>query len=482
MPDSYYQFGKGLVTKEELFETHPCHAEVARREAWLCELGSSETSVPELDRRIRSALQGARDWVLIGGPPCQAYSVAGRSRNTGEVNYVAAEDSRHFLYREYLKILTRHWPSVFVMENVKGILSSRVNGDSVFHSMLEDLTDPTGTLSNPDEVEGTAHRYVIYSLVEPSNIDMFGVPTNPTADFVIECEKFGIPQTRHRVILLGVRDDLAGVPGLLRPNATPVKTSDVLTGLPRLRSRLSLTGNGKGWSPTDDSPGAWLKAAKSVASRNLLCAIREKGGEDVATLVKEIAQSLQIPRDDYGSEFVKFDAGTRYRPDWFLDSRLGGVVNCSTRAHIKDDLHRYLYAACFARIRKRTPRLSDFPDALHPDHRNVGKSLDHDNFGDRFRVQLGDQPATTVVSHISKDGHYYIHYDPLQCRSMTAREAARLQTFPDNYIFCSNRTQQYKQIGNAVPPLLAVQIAEIVHEVLVGSSSPAVKHVRHAYA
>jgi DNA (cytosine-5)-methyltransferase 1 len=140
------------------------------------------------------------------------------------------------------------------------------------------------------------------------------------------------------------------------------------------------------------------------------------------------------------------------------DERIQTLSGNETRGHMASDLARYLFASCFAKAENRSPKAPEFPASLAPNHAN----WDSGKFSDRFRVQRWNAPATTVTSHISKDGHYYIHPDAAQCRSLTVREAARLQTFPDNYHFLGNRTQQFVQVGNAVPPYLAKQIADVL--------------------
>ncbi|NLD20937.1 MAG: DNA cytosine methyltransferase, partial [Bacteroidales bacterium] len=139
-----------------------------------------------------------------------------------------------------------------------------------------------------------------------------------------------------------------------------------------------------------------------------------------------------------------------------------------SRSHIETDLHRYLFCSAWAICAERegweiiTPKSNDYIEELMPNHANFKSG----KFSDRFRVQAKSIPATTITSHISKDGHYFIHPDPKQCRSLTVREAARVQTFPDNYFFVGNRTQQYVQVGNAVPPYLAYKIAKKIHETI----------------
>lgn len=445
-PGDYYDYLARNITREELFRRHRNAATKAESESWLAELGSAATADREVDERIRGALGSRRNWLLIGGPPCQAYSLVGRSRviGSGEDGLKRYEaDPRHELYMHYLRILAVHRPPVFVMENVKGLLSAQLKKEHIFRRILGDLANPAAAMPE------AAAEEVQYDLVPLSVRHEDKADDYEPDDFVVRAEKHGIPQARHRIIILGIRSDLRGEPGLLQP-ADEVTVREAIGDLPRLRSGLS---------KEEDSFEAW---------RSAVLALRHEPWMQNGALDREMLTALEsaIPRlaagIDRGSEFIPGSALPHRHLDWFFDARLNGVCNHETRGHIRADLHRYFFAAVFARKRGRAPLLEDFPVALLPKHENVADALKETKFNDRFRVQLAGRPSTTIVSHIAKDGHYYIHYDPAQCRSLTVREAARLQTFPDNYRFEGPRTEQYKQVGNAVPPLLARQIAEIV--------------------
>jgi len=261
------------------------------------------------------------------------------------------------------------------------------------------------------------------------------------------------------VILLGIRDDTRSVvPGALI-RQSPVNAIRVLKPLPRLRSGLSRR---------KDSPQVWKDCLQAqVDSRWANAGTRKADSVELSELIRSSLDSLSLPAADRGGDFVAGDITSRYAPEWFCDDRIGGLCNHESRTHMESDLYRYMYAACYARLHRRSPSLKHFPTDLLPAHVSVDDAIENGgHFSDRFRVQVASKPSTTIVSHISKDGHYYIHPDPLQCRSLTVREAARLQTFPDNYRFCGNRTAQYVQVGNAVPPLLAKQIGDIVLDVL----------------
>ena len=461
IPNAYYDYLREVDIPEnerrnKLFSQYPKKAKQVEREARLAELGKKDPHT--IYKWIQGALTGYDEWVLIGGPPCQAYSIAGRSRNRSNANYHAEKDHRQYLYLEYLQIIAEHQPAIFVMENVKGLLSATLKNQHIFERMYEDLQEPEKALKREGRsihasVACKPSQYKLYSLVKPDEISNLNL-----SDFVVHMEKFGVPQARHRVIILGIRDDINIPPKTLEEQSC-VNARKVLDGLPKVRSGLSRE---------EDSADAWRNWLNKMAECPWFASLQieenKKIHEKLSTALIKIRHSVDRGR---GGEFMSYDTGIDYEPEWFLDSRIGGVCNHTTRGHIVSDLYRYFYAACFAEVKDQSPKLKDFPADLLPAHKNAKRAANGSPlFVDRFRVQIDDRPATTVTSHISKDGHYYIHHDPTQCRSLTVREAARLQTFPDNYFFCGPRTSQYVQVGNAVPPLLARQIAAIVHRVL----------------
>ena len=444
--------------KQELFNKYPDQAAFAIKETLKEPQTLGEPKSDKLiNRNLSKLLKDHKDehFVVIGGPPCQAYSLAGRSRMSGIDGYRIENDHRASLYKEYLKILHKVSPSIFVMENVKGILSAKLNGERIFPQILVDLQNPGKALNKRSN-----SKYRIYSLVTSTDkLDNKGNPILKPEDFTIEAEQYGVPQTRHRVILLGIRTDIDIKPDTLTRVIKPTTVESVIDNIPPLRSGLSKGGH--------DSSEEWFKVMKDVA-KTLITQLQKTNSNKQIKFIKRHLKNIRGDLNRGNSRFVpsKINGFHNDCPKalkkWIYDPKLGGYANHETKAHMIEDLKRYLWISTYAELTGESPNSSTFPEFLAPKHKNW-KSGDH---ADRFKVQVRNKPASTITCHLSKDGHKSIHYDAKQCRSFTVREAARIQTFPDNYFFEGNRTEQYVQVGNAVPPYLAKKIAEIVHRII----------------
>ncbi len=449
-PDEYYQYINGELAEPNWEELAPDRWREAVDETRCLELGTTEAS-EFLAARIESI---RKDWgdrtVLIGGPPCQAYSVVGRSRNAQRKDYFKT-DRRYRLYRQYIEVLTELRPAVAVMENVKGILSASLDGDHVFPVILAGLRYPRNDT-----------KYRTYALCPRSRNRSLLDQDDDTSDFVVRTEEHGVPQARHRVFVVCVRHDIAdSLPDTLLPRLessdSRVSVADVISTMAKLRSQLS----------RGDSQEAWRRVVVDACGfvgdvANSMAPEEARAYRRVVSDVLKAARAEPLPT--HGPD--GFTAIPQTCPealrDWIFDKRIRRLPNNETRSHMPADLVRYLFAAAFASACARSPKTRDFPERLAAKHSNWSSG----SFDDRFRVQLSGNPATTVTSHLAKDGHYFIHPDATQVRSFTVREAARVQTFPDDYFFCGPRTSQYVQVGNAVPPFLAREIAESVWAVL----------------
>ncbi len=322
--------------------------------------------------------------VVIGGPPCQPYSLAGRSRDPDRMML----DGRHFLYEYYLKILQSLQPDFFVFENVPGLITAKAKGEEMFSRMLNDF------------------RNIYPSYEIAPSFDEYS--RNPR-QYLLNSAKYGIPQKRRRIVFIGYRKFLLS------------KNPEV----------------------------------KDIFKRILKPKVLEYAGYTVSDAIGDLPPLT--PGDGSDGWFGEYDKEpiTPYQEKMRGDSP--GILNHRARTHMKRDLERYKFFIEHRLNGNKAATLTDLvkerPD-LTPAHNHLDKFLD------RFKVQWWYQPSSTITAHICKDGHYYIHPQISQCRSITVREAARCQSFPDNFKFEGPRTEQFRQVGNAVSPLLANVIAK----------------------
>lgn len=345
---------KDKIKKEarhEIFENVPQYIKDS-----IINAGITEKTVSSLFNIIDEKLvfRGVKELdLIIGGPPCQAYSLVGRARDKqGKVS-----DPRNYLYKLYIRFINRYKPKAFIFENVPGILTA-FNGD-LFKNIKSYM------------------KRVGYNIEAQ----------------ILNANDFGVLQSRKRVIIIGWRKDLNFVYPTVDNNSNDNIVNDLLMDLPKLKAGMKYT-----------------KFRYKYKVNNYLLNNKIRGNDDVLT--HHIA-----------------------------------------RPHNNRDLEIYKLAVRKWNVEKKRIKYTDLPEEWRT-HNNLTSFLD------RFKVVAGDCPYShTIVAHIAKDGHHYIHPDIVQNRSLTVREAARIQSFPDDFYFEGPRTSNYVQIGNAVPPLMAEKIA-----------------------
>ncbi len=363
-PVTYHNYLHGKVTRQHLYDAVP---ENEINSVLNAEIG--EESISAIFGKIDQLLNGRQLDLIIGGPPCQAYSLVGRSRDRNRMR----GDKRNYLFRYYAQFLRRYQPRYFVFENVTGLLSAKSPDGELYLDQMR-----------------TLFREVGYE----------------TEFNVVSANDYGVLQNRRRIILVGKCGQEKDFYPAFKPwKPEGIVVNEVFSDLPSLRA-----GEGK------ISP----------------CQLRGYTGD---YLFKAGIRTNSIP--------VTFHAA---------------------RPHNEQDLEIYRIAVQKWNDKQERLDYNDLPDRLKTHH-------NRSSFLDRFKVIAGNKPYShTIVAHISQDGHFSIHPDIKQNRSITAREAARLQTFPDDYYFESIKetpgyTAAFKQIGNAVPVLLAEKIAESLLEV-----------------
>ena len=449
LPPEYYEFLNRSTPEPNWQNMYPKEWQAACEETKMLELGNPQTdSILSRDiSNIRNKY--GRRIVLVGGPPCQAYSIAGRARTAGIEDYTPVDDPRIYLYEQYVNIVSMLEPAIAVMENVKGMVSSSINEEGIFPKVMHCLRNACGPNS-----------YELFAFTPSKTNLSFDELLRAPSEFIVRAEEFGVPQTRHRVFIVCVHSEIARrlsleqVPRLV-PQSARISFESVLSTMPKLRSGLSRS----------DISATWKRVVRQAYNK-IERHLSQMGEKDKERFLTE----LKFSRESFLESSLKRTAsGDTFLPDfcsmdlqsWLHDEKLEILPNNDTRGHMASDLERYLFAAVYAKTFGVSPKTRDFPSNLASSH----KSWATNKFADRFRVQLAGHPAKTITSHIAKDGHYFIHPDSSQCRSLTVREAARLQTFPDNYLFKGNRTAQYIQVGNAVPPLLAHQISNCLWKI-----------------
>lgn len=361
--NDYYAYLKDEINRDQLFTENKDLSKLAQ-ESVINEEISNETKSSIIKQIKNKMNHNDIDKIdgIIGGPPCQAYSVVGRSRSPDCMK----NDPRNYLYKYYIEFLKEFNPDFFIFENVPGMRSAKKG------LILEDFKDKVTKLGY-----------------------------NPEA-MILNAENFNVLQSRKRLIIVGHKTDEKFFEIIDFQKEKKYKVNDILEDLPSI------------------NPGE---------------------GKD--------------SQQEYGKKEI-----TKYLKDFDIRTKKDVLLHHQARKHNERDIKIYKMAIEAWNNEKRRIKYQELPEDLKT-HKN------RKSFEDRYKVIAGNsKSAHTIVAHISKDGHYHIHPDINQARSITVREAARIQSFPDNYKFEGSRTSKYVQIGNAVPPLMAETLANSLKEFL----------------